>query len=59
MENIVRIDTDKMLELATRLERAAVDGRTARLLTGRDKHGSWLKWDTGSGWTEPFYGLDY
>jgi hypothetical protein len=58
MENIVRLDATTILLLAERLTYADLHGRSVRICTGTDSTGPWVKWDAGSGWTPPYYGVD-
>lgn len=59
MENIVRLTPSLILEIAEMLTRADLEGNSVRFLTGRNKNGPWIKYDAGSGWTPPLYGLDW
>lgn len=55
MNNIVRLNEYQRLTLCEVLSRCD----TIRICTGEDSTGKWIKWDSGAGWTPPFYGLDY
>lgn len=59
MDNIVRLDNDQMLGLASLLENSAVEGGSARLMTGTDANGTFLKVDAGrgAGWSPAIYGV--
>lgn len=55
MHHIVRLNEYQRLTLAEALTR----GKSVRICTGEDSTGKWIKWDSGSGWTPPYYGLDW
>lgn len=60
MDNIVRLSPATILHLAENLTAADLHGRSVRVMTGTDGEGrTYLKWDAGSGWTPPYYGLDW
>jgi hypothetical protein len=59
MQNIVRLTPMQILNLAERLTYADANGRSVRIMTGTDKVGPFIKYDIGSGWTAPIYGLEY
>jgi len=57
MENIVRLRPETILMLAEALTRADLHATSVRVCTGTSEHGPWVKWDAGSGWTPPYYGV--
>lgn len=57
MDNIVNLTAEQILTLAERLTWADANGRGARICTGTDENGTWIKWSIAQGmWTPPFYG---
>jgi hypothetical protein len=59
MDNVVRLTPSLILEMAEMLTGADYRGKSVRIVTGTDKNGTWIKYDAGSGWTPPLYGLEY
>lgn len=59
MLNIVRLDARTKEFMARALAGAVETGCSARVCTGEDANGKWVKWDTGAGWTPPYYSEDY
>ena len=58
MLNIVRLDSRTKEYLARALAGSMETGCNVRICTGSDKHGTWVKWDSGGGWTPPYYTID-
>jgi hypothetical protein len=59
-ESIVRLGQSEILHLAENLTAADLRGASVRVMTGTDNEGrTFIKWDAGSGWTPPYYGLDW
>lgn len=57
VESIVRMRPMTILLLAEALTRADLHAKSVRIATGSDANGNWVKWDDGSGWTPPYYGV--
>lgn len=56
----VRLTNEVRTNLILALTYAAEHGRSARIATGQDQHGNWIKWDIGNtGWTPPYYGVEW
>lgn len=57
MDNIVRPDGPTRHYLLSALNYSVEHGTGFRICTGEDATGPWVKWDNGSGWTPPMYGM--
>lgn len=57
--DIVRLTPEQMLNLRDALNDAIDRDRSVRICTATEEDGTWVKWDSGYGWTPPFYGLDW
>jgi hypothetical protein len=59
MDNIVRLTPDTIVSLMERLSYADLKHNSVRIMTGTDKHGTFIKYDAGDGcgWTPPLYGM--
>lgn len=58
MMNIVRLSEMTTLRLAEAITGAAEWGGDVRIMVASDKHGTYVKWDAGIGWTPPYYDVD-
>lgn len=57
MDNIVRLDALARERLESSIALANEKRLGFRICTGTDENGTWVKWDAGSGWTPPYYGV--
>lgn len=59
VQSIVRLPARTQASMTVAMTQALARGASVRIATGSDDKGQWVKWDSGSGWTPPYYGEQF